>query len=171
MFEINNTLPVEQTIRPTFSDMTFTANGDAPGNFSYCDMQDVTFINVEFTEWEASKLKGASFQNCIFGENTTCSASKFKKAKNVDSCTFELPVTELDELTGKLKGDSREEISQANMHVIQMKIKDTQKIQDLKTKLRSLQTGHQASSSSRFFDAPRDEILDSESRPATLHKY
>lgn len=163
LLELNKTLPAEQKVRPKFSDVIFIANSGAPGNFAYCDMQNVTFINITFCDWEAANLKGATFQNCIFGENTCCSAYNFESVKSVNACTFEMLLSEIDELTDKLEENSQQEISQANMHVIRMKNEDTQKIKNLKGQLRSLQTGHQASSSFRFFSSPEGKALNNES--------
>jgi hypothetical protein len=98
LYKLNEALPVGQEIRPKFSNktfddelsddenFTFNGRGRAP-NFAYCDMEKVTFINVDYSESGSLTLKGATFEECIFGNDSIFKqASRYAHEKFWPSC-------------------------------------------------------------------------------------
>jgi hypothetical protein len=151
LYAVNKLLPDGQKIRPQFSNVIFTTKGlcSASGNFSYCDMTNVTFIGIEFCKWDSTQLEGADFRNCIFGTGTCCSADEFELVKHIDEdSTFESLLCEIDGLTE----DSQEAITYTNIAFIEevqasRKMKDTlsrsrEENKELKDQLQLLQAAN-----------------------------
>lgn len=184
LFEINCTLPDGKEIRPQFSNKTFTADGDAPGNFSFCYMDNMTFISVQFSNWEEHKLQGTTFVNCVFGEGTLCSTDNFKLVHRASNCSFEEPFSEIDGFDSNDKGL----IDDVNSKLVSLVLEPAKEIRKLgqenkalkqqnealRAQLRQLlQIAPQASSStSRFFDSRDDDTLDEKSstKEKSLHR-
>lgn len=157
LYEANRALPDEEKIKPTFSEVTFTAKRSIvpPGNFAYCYLNNVTFINVEFSEWGNTELEGVVFQNCVFDEGTYCQAYNFEKVKSIKDCKFIKICSELGEL-----GDSlgKNKITLTNSYLIELMMDHKQEIRKLKAKLAKIKQQNQVLENKLLLTSPETSI-------------
>lgn len=140
LLEINRILPDGKKIRPQFSNERFKADGGAPGNFSFCDIDNMKFISVNFAAWQDYKLQGTTFSNCDFGKETNFEADNFKLVYGCDDCTFKEPLAEIDDFD---KGDE-ESITEANNRIINRELESGKEIRELKQENKALKQENEA---------------------------